>query len=164
MGEVDGALKKMEKGAEAVSALKSKVKLLAAEGAEAASSAQEFRGKAERKEAEVAKLQRTVVNKEGQVGEERAKLEAELARWKRTLGLEIVTTKSGITFTFSNIVREDPERKFRCELVLVEGRYGVHHCDPKVNWLEAMVERLNVSNDLSGFMDTLRKKFVTPMK
>ena len=27
------------------------------------------------------------------VGEERAKLEAELARWKRTLGLEIVTTK-----------------------------------------------------------------------
>ena len=81
-------------------------------------------GKAERKEAEVAKLQRTVVNKEGQVGlpaniivfvlskcifhiqrscdlinfhgkvgEERAKLEAELARWKKTLGLEIVTTK-----------------------------------------------------------------------
>ena len=97
----------------------------------------------------------------------------------------------------------------RCELVLVEGRYGVHHCDPKVelthfylfetspsqkeeptikidkilpqvNGLEAMVERLNVSNDLSGFMVTLRlnalksgilssffvcrKKFVTPMK
>ena len=67
----------------------SQVKLLATEGAEAASSAQEFRGgeknslmffesagcnvanvvgKAERKEAEVAKLQRTVVNKEGQVG------------------------------------------------------------------------------------------------
>ena len=67
-------------------------------------------------------------------------MEAELARWKRTLGLEIVTTKwadaisiqiglsnkysfyihfsynlfrSGITFTFSNIVREDPEKKFR---------------------------------------------------
>ena len=97
----------------------------------------------------------------------------------------------------------------RCELVLVEGRYGVHHCDPKVelthfylfetspsqkeeptikidkilpqvNGLEAMVERLNVSNDLSGFMVTLRfnalksgiissfpvsrKKFVTPTK
>ena len=29
----------------------------------------------------------------GKVGEERAKLEAELARWKKTLGLEIVTTK-----------------------------------------------------------------------
>ena len=89
----------------------------------------------------------------------------------------------------------------------MEGRYGVHHCDPKVehfylfetspsqkeepatkidkilpqvNGLEAMVERLNVSNDLSGFMVTLRfnalksgiissfpvsrKKFVTPTK
>merc|ERR1712013_725679 len=33
--EVEGALKEMERGAEAVSALKSKVKLLAAEGAEA---------------------------------------------------------------------------------------------------------------------------------
>ena len=71
--------------------------------------------------------------------EERAKLETELARWKRSLGLEIVSTKydhasilssskvrnyyfniivrSGITFIFTNLVREDPEKKFRWKFI-----------------------------------------------
>ena len=70
--------------------------------------------------------------------EERAKLETELARWKRSLGLEIVSTtydasilssskvlnyslyifvRSGITFIFTNLVREDPEKKFRWKFI-----------------------------------------------
>jgi len=162
--EIEGVLKKLERGTEAVAAFKNQVEVMAAEVAEAASSAQEFGGKAERREAEVAKLQRAVVNKEGQVEEERAKLETELARWKRSLGLEIVTTKSGITFTFTNLVREDPAKKFRCELGLEEGRYVVLHCLPQVNGLNVLVDHLNVSKDLSGFMVTLRKKFAASSK
>jgi len=162
--EVEVALKKLERGNEAVAAFKNKVEEMAAEVAEAASSAQEFGGKAERREAEVAKLQRTVVNKEGQVEEERAKLETELARWKRSLGLEIVSTKSGITFIFTNLVREDPEKKFRCELGLEGGRYIVLHCLPQVNGLPMLVDHLNATKDLSGFMVTLRKKFAVASK
>ena len=131
------------------------------------------KGKAERKEAEVAKLQRTVVNKEGQVGlpaniivfvlskcifhREAVTKSNSMERWERrepswrqswrggrepwgwrlSPQSEMISIffqfrgllnkhlfafyinslytlfRSGITFTFSNIVREDPEKKFR---------------------------------------------------
>lgn len=157
--EVEGMIKKLEMGEAAVAASKNKVERLTAEVAEAASSAQEFAGKAERREAEVAKLQRTVVNRGGQVEEEKAKLETELARWKRCLGLEIVTTKSGMAFTFTNVLRESPGKQFRCELGLKEGRYMLLCCVPQVDDLSVLVDRLNETNDLSGFIVTLRKRF-----
>lgn len=127
----------------------------------AASSAQEFAAQEVKTRAKLEKLRSCVSDKEGQVEQERNKLEAELVRWKRALGLELTTSKSGIVITLTNLVRDDPERPFRCELVLLEGNFKVERCNPDVGDLDALVDQLNNTNpvDLSGFVVTLRQRF-----
>ena len=49
--------------------------------------------------------------------EKKGKISGELEKWKRTLGLElIVSTHGGIIFSFSNVIRDSPEKTFTCEL------------------------------------------------
>ena len=127
----------------------------------AASSAQEFAAQEMKTRAKLEKLRSCVSDKEGQVEQERYKLEAELVRWKKALGLELTTSKSGIVFTLTNLVRDDPERAFRCELVLLEGKFKVERCNPDVEDLDALVDQFNNTNpmDLSGFVVSLRQRF-----
>jgi len=127
----------------------------------AASSAQEFAAQEMKTRAKLEKLRSCVSDKEGQVEQERNKLEAELVRWKKALGLELTTSKSGIVITLTNLVRDDPERAFRCELVLLEGKFKVERCNPDVEDLDALVDQLNNTNpvDLSGFVVSLRQRF-----
>ena len=49
--------------------------------------------------------------------EKRGKISGELEKWKSTLGLELfVSTHGGIIFSFSNVLRDSPEKTFTCEL------------------------------------------------
>jgi len=98
--------------------------------------------------------------------EKKGKISGELEKWKRTLGLElIVSTHGGIIFSFSNVIRDSPEKTFTCELEASKtgkvGRYVVKNCAPAINDIEEMVTVLNCTNDLSGFAVTLRKKFAS---
>ena len=124
-------------------------------------SAQEFSVKAERKEVEL-KNRANAMNDKGDIVEEkRIKLTSELEKWKNILGLELVNSShGGIIFVFTNIDRNDPGKKSSCEVALSDRQYKVTQCLPMVPGLENMVELLNKTNDLSGFVANLRRKFV----
>eukprot|EP00092_Neocalanus_flemingeri_P006911 GFUD01007460.1.p1 GENE.GFUD01007460.1~~GFUD01007460.1.p1 ORF type:complete len:236 (-),score=60.90 GFUD01007460.1:57-764(-) len=125
-------------------------------------SAQEFSEAADKKQAELKTLVSATSDKGDIVEEKRVKLSAELAKWKKILGLELVNSShGGIIFVFTNIDRESPERKFSCEVGLENRTYMVANCLPMVPGLESMVEILNRTNDLSGFVVNLRKKFAS---
>ena len=56
------------------------------------------------------------------VEDQRKKVTAELSAYQETLGLEIITsTRGGTLLIFSNIHRDNPERKFSVELTIGEG-------------------------------------------
>ena len=49
--------------------------------------------------------------------EKKSKIHLELEKWKKALGLElIISTHNSLIFKFSNIVRDDPEKTFTCEI------------------------------------------------
>ena len=127
-----------------------------------AKSAQEFSVQAEKKELEL-KNRANAMNDKGDIVEEkRAKLTSELEKWKNILGLELVNSShGGIIFVFTNIDRDDSGKKFSCEVGLSDRQYKVTQCFPMVPGLENMVELLNKTNDLSGFVVNLRRKFVS---
>ena len=94
--------------------------------------------------------------------EKRVKLAGELAKWKLILGLELVNSShGGIIFVFASIDRDSPDKQFSCEVGLENRLYKVANCLPTVPGIENMVELLNKTNDLSGFVVNLRKKFLT---
>lgn len=125
-----------------------------------AQSAQEFSEAAKGKEAETKALLARLRDKGDVIGSKKEKLKTELKRWKQVLGLEIqTTTKPSTAFVFTNIEREEPDRKFCFELGLEKGRYKVDRCEPPLAGLDGIVELLNKTNDLSGFVVTLRRKF-----
>ena len=105
-------------------------------------------------------------NDKGDIVEgKKIELSEELLKWKTTLGLELVNSShGGIIFVFTNIDREYPDKKFNCEVGLSDKVYKVNNCSPVLEDIDAMVEYLNKSNDLSGFVVTLRKRFLTLRK
>ena len=110
------------------------------------------------------------------IEEKKGKLGVEMEKWKETLGLNLVlSTHGGIIFNFTNVMRENPERRFMCEIKgnvvfktllilellfsVVDKVYRVENCTPRIPDIDAMLEVLNQTNDLSGFAVTLRRKF-----
>lgn len=126
-----------------------------------AKSAQEFCDAADKKQTELKNLAAAINDKGDIVEEKRVKLSGELAKWKLILGLELVNSShGGIIFVFTNIDRENPDKKFSCEVGLENRLYKVANCLPMVPGIENMLELLNKTNDLSGFVVNLRKKFL----
>jgi len=130
-----------------------------------AQSAQEFSQAAKGKEVETKALIDRLRDKGNVVGKKKQMLQAELRRWKQVLGLEILTTtKPSTILMFTKIDRENPDRRFSCELCLEQASYKVDHCDPPLANMDGMVELLNKTNDLSGFVVNLRRKFSESLK
>jgi len=93
--------------------------------------------------------------------QKRVKITKELEMWKRLLGLEIVNSShGGITFVFTNIDQENPDERFSCEVGIFNQKYKIAHCHPMVTGIVNMVELLNRTKDLPGFVANLRQKFV----
>merc|ERR1719391_1163558 len=89
-------------------------------------------------------------------------MSSEMEKWKKTLGLELIrSTHGGLIFKFTNVQRDDPDKIFTCELLVENRVYRVNNCSPSVEGISEMVETLNSTNDLSGFVVTLRKKFAS---
>jgi hypothetical protein len=88
------------------------------------------------------------------------KMKEELKRWKKVLGLEMVTTtKPSTVVIFTDVDRENPDRMFSCELGLENGRYKLYNCEPPLKYLDNMETLLNKNNQLSACIVSLRKKF-----
>jgi len=94
-------------------------------------------------------------------------ISSEMEKLEKTLGLELIrSTHGGLIFKFTNIHRDDPEQVFKCELSVekeLRSRrvYRVDNCSPSIEEISEMVETLSITNDLSGFVVVLRKKFAS---
>jgi len=126
-----------------------------------AKAASEFSEKADIKQRELTNLKKNLEDKDQIASARRNELVGELTKWKEILGLELInSTHGGVILVFTSIIRDDPDRRFVCELeVDNDKKYVVKNCNPDVPEVTAMVDVVNRNNDLSGFVAKLRKKF-----
>merc|ERR1719187_1927597 len=85
----------------------------------------------------------------------------ELEKYKSVLGLDFVTsTRDGVLVVFSNIDKQDPDRKFFFHLAVQKDKtYTVSDCVPPLDDMKNLVNILNMNQDLSGFLVKIRLKF-----
>ena len=70
-----------------------------------------------KKKRELSQHQNQTTNSRDLIEEKKGKLGVEMEKWKETLGLDLVlSTHGGIIFNFTNVKREDPQRRFMCEI------------------------------------------------
>ncbi|XP_078571685.1 kinetochore protein Spc25-like [Branchiostoma floridae x Branchiostoma japonicum] len=75
------------------------------------------------------------------------------------LGLKFRKLDGGrLQFAFTVIDVKNPDRAFVFTLK-VDSKYEVVDCDPKVADLDDLVAKLNSTNNLSAFVQTMRKRF-----
>lgn len=81
--------------------------------------------------------------------------------YKERLGLQFSQINNEkLQFIFTNIDHEDWNREFVFHVFVDSvGKYQVPFCDPAVADLDALVETLNDTNSLSGFVKTIRRRF-----
>ena len=70
-----------------------------------------------KKKRELSQHQTKTTSSKDLIEEKKGKLGVEMEKWKATLGLNLVlSTHGGIIFNFTNVMRENPERRFMCEI------------------------------------------------
>ena len=70
-----------------------------------------------KKNRELSQRQTQTTSSRDLIEEKKGKLGVEMEKWKETLGLNLVlSTHGGIIFNFTNVMREDPHRRFMCEI------------------------------------------------
>ena len=70
-----------------------------------------------KKNRELSQRQTQTTSSRDLIEEKKGKLGVEMEKWKETLGLNLVlSTHGGIIFNFTNVMREDPQRRFMCEI------------------------------------------------
>lgn len=94
--------------------------------------------------------------------------EPELDFWESYLGLRIegLGKEDRLKFVYTNVDEREWERECWFELDTSERDYKVGECRPKVEReeLDRVVERLNESRDLGGFLKGMRELFVEGCK
>jgi len=105
-------------------------------------------------------------SEEDRIEKARSLIEADLAKWRRVLSLDLVTTtRPSLVFVFTNISQEDSQAKFKCELSREGGRFKVLSCEPSIKEQQELLERrLNESQDMAGFVFSLREAFKRGVK
>ena len=108
----------VSKGAEEHAKMKQEAEKLGRETSDQAKAAEEMAKTAEQKEERLRAGRSERANQSSVVENQRKKVTAELAEYQQTLGLEIIrSTRGGNLLIFTNISRDNPERKFSLELI-----------------------------------------------
>ncbi|XP_064614657.1 kinetochore protein Spc25-like [Liolophura sinensis] len=81
--------------------------------------------------------------------------------FQQRMGLEFRKTQDKkFQLIFTCVDRDDPKRPFYFSVKIEEtGAYEVSDCNPPIKDLEALVEKLNQTNDFRSFMITMRSRF-----
>jgi len=108
-------------------------------------------------------IEKKQIQTKEQGDQEREKVDIYSKRIREYLGLSLTeTTTNSTVLVFNNIDECATDRKSLCEYTL-EGPnatvYKVLRCEPMLEDLREMVDKLNATNDLSGFVTNLRTKF-----
>merc|ERR1712223_1094125 len=92
-----------------------------------------------------------------------AELRSYVDRAKDHLGISLARTSTeSYVLILTNIDMANPTRTFLCEFQLGginKTEYKVMRCEPEIEGIKDMEKKVNETNDISGFVVTLRKKF-----
>ncbi|CAN8278226.1 unnamed protein product [Cochlearia groenlandica] len=106
------------------------------------------------------KLQALSVSKDnaGKVTEDKANIKEAISWYNQVLGFH-VEAGHGVKFTFTNIDARMPTREFSFTVHYGDNIYTLLDCNPQVDNIEEMVQKLNKTNDLFRFVRMMREKF-----
>ncbi|CAA7056486.1 unnamed protein product [Microthlaspi erraticum] len=106
-------------------------------------------------------LQGLSVSKEnaGKVTEDKAGIHEAISWYNQALGFH-VEAGHGVKFTFTNVDAKRPTREFSFTVHYGNDIYTLLDCNPQLNDVEEMVQELNKTNDLFGFVRLMRDKFL----
>jgi len=122
--------------------------------------ASEARKKRKKSLAKLEVLQGKLAERGDMAKGKRDELVAEMEKYKTAMGLDIVSsTHGGVLLVFTNIDKQEPDRRFTLHLATEAKTYRADECSPHLEDLEKLVNILNKTNDLSGFLVKLRQKF-----
>ncbi|KAK7110643.1 kinetochore protein Spc25-like [Littorina saxatilis] len=108
----------------------------------------------------IEKEQELLLAQEKTVDEKLKELRKGVELFKDRLGLSFKkTTGNRLQIVFTNIDHKDPDCPFYFFLQVDNGKYIISDCEPPVPDLDALVEKLNSSNNLRSFVVAIRKHF-----
>jgi len=92
-------------------------------------------------------------------------LEAQLAKLGNVLGLNVIrSTHGSLILTFSNLDRANPEKIHSIEIKVVDRKWMFVHSNPVIPNIDELVCILNETNNLSGFISSVRRVFIKIVK
>ncbi|ESQ45738.1 hypothetical protein EUTSA_v10010559mg [Eutrema salsugineum] len=106
-------------------------------------------------------LQALSVSKEnaGKVTEEKGDIQEAISWYNQALGFH-VEAGHGVKFTFINIDAKRPTSEFSFTVHYGNDIYTLLDCNPQLDDIEEMVQQLNKTNELFGFIRLMRDKFL----
>ncbi|KAG2327937.1 hypothetical protein Bca4012_036968 [Brassica carinata] len=106
------------------------------------------------------RLQVLSVSKEnaGKVTESKSNIDEAISWYNQALGFH-VEAGHGVKFTFTNIDAKRPTREFSFTVHYGNDIYSLLDCNPQLDDMDEMVQELNKTNDLFGFVRLMREKF-----
>ncbi|XP_066302313.1 kinetochore protein Spc25-like [Branchiostoma lanceolatum] len=108
---------------------------------------------------QIAKEKELILAQDKVTKQKMEELQKAVVFFKDRLGLKFRKLDGGrLQFSFTLIDAKDPDRAFVFTLK-VDSKYEVVDCDPKVSDLDDLVAKLNATNNLSAFVQTMRKRF-----
>lgn len=106
------------------------------------------------------RLQGLSVSKDsaGQVTENKSHIDEAISWYNQALGFH-VEAGHGVKFTFTNVDAKRPTREFSFTVHYGNDIYTLLDCNPQLADMDEMVQELNKTNDLFGFVRLMRNKF-----
>jgi len=88
-------------------------------------------------------------------------LEAQLSKLENVLGLKLVRSTHGpLILTFTNIDRSNPDKVFSLQIKVVDRVWQFVDSNPTLPNIDELIRTLNETNNISGFVSTVRRSFV----
>ncbi|CAH8350782.1 unnamed protein product [Eruca vesicaria subsp. sativa] len=107
------------------------------------------------------RLQGLSVSKDnaGKVTEDKSDINDAISWYNQALGFHVEAGR-GVKFTFTNIDAKRPTQEFSFTVHYGNDIYTLLDCNPQLDDIEGMVQDLNQTNDLFGFVRLMRVKFL----
>ncbi|XP_046333423.1 kinetochore protein Spc25-like [Haliotis rufescens] len=99
------------------------------------------------------------------ISEKLTELERAAAMFQDRLGLKFKKTSGGrLQVVFTCVDDKDPDARFYFYVQINQGKYIVSGCEPLVDNFEALVKKLNSTNNFRSFVIAVRKAFKATIK
>ncbi|TYH98422.1 hypothetical protein ES332_A12G309400v1 [Gossypium tomentosum] len=90
--------------------------------------------------------------------EENGGIQEAISWYNRVLGFQI-EGGHGVKFTFNDINIKNPKEEYSFTIRHANDAYSLLDCNPNLNGIKDLINELNRTNDLFGFVRTIREKF-----